>query len=214
MNEGRGRLLVVRHGESEWNALGVWTGTTDVHLTPNGRHQAQLLGEAISSVKLDRAVASDQIRTHETLDEMLLAMHQPSVPRTYSAALNERDYGEYTGKNKWEVKKQIGEAAFQDLRRGWNHAVPGGETLKAVYERTIPFYHETILPWLNAGETVLVVAHGNSIRSLQKYIETISDAEVGDLEMLFGDIVIYHVDADGRMHDKSVTTTGIKPPPA
>lgn len=214
MNEGRGRLIIVRHGESEWNARGVWTGTTDVHLTPNGRHQARLLGESIAEIKLDRAVASAQIRTHETLDEMLDAMGQAQVERTYAAALNERDYGEYTGKNKWEVKASIGEAAFQDLRRGWDHAVPGGETLKAVYERTIPFYHSTILPWLNAGETVLVAAHGNSIRSLQKYIESISDEAVGSLEMLFGDVVTYHVDADGRMHDKQVIHTGITPPPA
>ncbi len=209
-----GKLIIIRHGESEWNARGVWTGTTDIHLTENGHQQARVLGQALGQLKITRAVGSEQVRTHETLDELLDVMQQVSVPRTYSAALNERDYGIYTGKNKWEVKAQIGEEAFQDLRRGWDHAVPNGETLKAVYERSIPYYLATIVPWLNVGETILIVAHGNSIRSLQKYIESVSDDAIGEVEMLFGDILIYQVDHEGRMQDKEIISTGITLPPA
>ncbi len=114
-----------------------------------------------------------------------------------SSALNERDYGEYTGKNKWEVKDLVGEEAFNQIRRGWDVPVPGGETLKMVYERVVPFYSETILPQLREGKNILIVASGNSIRSLMKYLESISDEGISQLEMPFGQIIVYNITAEG-----------------
>ncbi len=209
-----GKLLIARHGESEWNAKGVWTGTTDVHLTPKGLHEAELLGQRIRDVKIDKAFYSEQVRSLETLKEMLKSAGQPDVPVTDSAGLNERDYGIFTGKNKWQVQKEIGEDAFNKLRRGWNEPVEGGETLKMVYERSTPFYKKQVLPLLQDGQNVLIVAHGNSIRSLMKYIESLSDEQIEHTEMIFGKILIYTVDTEGKKVTKQELTIKTNPPAA
>lgn len=199
-----GRLLIVRHGESEWNAMGKWTGTTDVHLTKKGYHQAAQLGEIIKDIPLDMAYASQQIRTLETLEGMLDGAHQFDVPFDRSSALNERDYGEYTGLNKWDVKEKLGEEVFNHLRRDWDYPVPHGETLKMVYERTIPFYLNTVLPLLREGKTVLLASHGNAIRALVKYIESVSDHDIAEVEMPFGNVLVYKLDDEGKLMHKDV----------
>ncbi len=209
-----GQLIVARHGESEWNALGKWTGTTDVHLTAKGYHEAVLLGYKITDIAVDKAYCSQQIRALETLEGMLDASRQYDVPYERTGALNERDYGDFTGKNKWQVQKEVGEKEFERIRRGWDHPVTNGETLKMVYERVVPFYKGTVLPQLMEGKNVLLVAHGNSIRSLMKYIESISDKDISNLEMMFGDIVIYTVDKEGKSVTKKVRKIDTTPPPA
>jgi len=209
-----GKLLITRHGESEWNARGVWTGVTDVHLSEKGYKEAALLGETIKDTKLNIAFCSEQIRSLETLEGMLDSSGQIKVNYERSSALNERDYGIYTGKNKWQVKEEIGDEAFENLRRGWDQPVEGGETLKDVYERSVPFYKDTILPRLLAGENVLIVAHGNSIRSLMKYLESLSDDQIGKTEMIFGQTLVYKVDEDGKMISKEVRKIDTTPPPA
>lgn len=200
-----GKLLIVRHAESEWNALGKWTGVTDVHLSEEGHKQSRQLGEELKESIKDVHIAyvSEQIRSRETLDGMLETSGDEMEIRQ-SGAINERDYGEYTGKNKWEVKEEVGEEEFQAIRRGWDTHIPGGENLKMVYDRAVPFYKETILPLLEDGKNVMIVAHGNSIRALMKYIESISNEHVGELEMLFGQIVQYRVDRSGLQLEKSV----------
>lgn len=200
----KGKLIIARHHESEWNKLGLWTGSRDVHLTEYGKEKSAEMGLLIKDIHIDKAFASTQVRTLETLFAMLEAMRQTDVPVEHSSAHNERDYGEYTGKNKWEIKKQFGEEQFECIRRDWDCPVPGGETLKMVYERALPFYLNSILPLLKEGKNVLLVSHGNAIRALMKYIEKISDKGVRDLEMLFGSIVIYSVDNDGYMLEKEV----------
>lgn len=211
-----GKLLIARHAESEWNATGQWTGITDVHLSSKGFHEAALFGHALAGtgIAVDIAYCSEQIRTRETLEGMLNASQQFDVDIVTNSALNERDYGEYTGKNKWEMKELLGEDTFNRIRRGWNEPIPGGETLKMVYERVIPFYQETILPLLLQGKNVLVVAHGNSIRALMKYLNDMSDDDVGTLEMLFGQILIYSVDIQGRRTDSSTVAIDTTPPKA
>ncbi len=196
-----GKLLITRHAESEWNASGKWTGLTDVHLSEKGFHEAAMLGLSIRDldITIDQAYCSQQIRTLETLECILDASGQIDVPFSRSTAINERDYGEYTGKNKWEMQKLVGEDEFTSIRRGWDHPVPGGETLKMVFERVVPFYKDEILPQLKKGKNVLLVSHGNSIRSLVKYIENISDKNVELLEMMFGRTIVYDVNADGKM---------------
>jgi len=209
-----GRLVIVRHSESAWNALGKWTGTTNVHLSPKGRHEAELMGQTLRDLCFDQAYVSEQVRTSETLQGILMASPTPDVTVTIAPALNERDYGVYTGKNKWQVKAEIGEVAFQALRRSWDYNVPDGETIKDVYARVEPYYISTILPLLAAGKTVLVVAHGNSIRALIKYLESISDAAISQVEMIFGTALIYEVDAAGRMVAKDELTIDSPLPPA
>lgn len=209
-----GQLIIIRHGESEWNALGKWTGHTDVHLSAKGFHEAALMGEKLKDIRIDYAYHSEQIRTLETLEGILDASGQLDVPYERARAINERDYGIYTGKNKWQVQKEIGEDAFQAIRRGWNVTVPQGETLKMVYDRAVPFYQKTVLIRLAKGENVLIVGHGNSIRSLMKYIERISDEDIGSVEMIFGTALIYHVDAHGYIIDKTIRTIETTLPPA
>ncbi len=211
-----GKLIVVRHTESEWNATGQWSGTSDVHLDDAGFKEAADLGLALKKlqIKVDFAYCSEQIRTRETMEGILNASRQFDVDITRNSSINERDYGDYTGKNKWEMKELLGEEKFNDLRRGWNVPVPNGETLKMVYERVLPFYTETVLPQLKNGDNVLIVAHGNSIRALMKYIESISDEAVEKLEMLFGEILIYSVDENGHMSDKKSFKIDMIPPNA
>lgn len=211
-----GKLLVARHTESEWNATGKWTGITDVHLSERGFKEAAQFGQALKQLEIpvDIAYCSQQIRTRETLEGMLDASQQFNVNIVTNKALNERDYGDYTGKNKWEMKDLLGEDEFNRLRRGWDAPIPGGETLKMVYERVVPFYTGTILPLLQAGKNVLIVAHGNSIRALMKYMESISDEDVANLEMLFGQIIVYEVTKDGRKKNSSVTSIDMVPPHA
>lgn len=210
-----GKLLLVRHAESEWNVLGKWTGHTDVHLTEKGRREAAQLGEAIADIELHHAYTSEQVRTFETFTHLLeKAAQKNEVPHERSTHLNERDYGEYTGLNKWDVLEQLGEDVFTAIRRSWDHPIPGGETLKMVHERAVPFYKEHILPRLLVGQNVLVVSHGNTIRSLIKYLEDITDEGIAEVEMPFGHILLYHVTEEGKRHSKEVRQIDIVPPKA
>lgn len=210
----RGKLVIARHGESVWNERGVWTGITDVHLDSNGWKAALLMGQLLTDVDFSHAYASEQVRTHETLDGLLAASNQPHVPRTYSVALNERNYGKYTGMNKWEVEQKIGHEAFEKLRRGWNVPIEGGETLKDVFERVVPYYLKEIVPKLNSGQRILIMAHGNSIRSLEKYVRALSDAEIEHVDMLFGSILLYEVDITGRIVSEQKRQIDLPPPQA
>jgi len=202
-----GKLLVVRHTESEWNATGKWTGITDVHLSEKGFHDAGLLGQALRQldVVIDVAFCSEQIRTLETLEGILDASMQLDVPIKRTAALNERDYGDYTGKNKWQIREELGEEVFDKIRRSWDYPIPNGETLHMVFDRVVPFYESEVLQLIQSGKNVLLVAHGNSIRALMKYLEDISDSGVESLEMLFGAIVEYSIDETGKSKDKKIT---------
>ena len=121
------------------------------------------------------------------------------LPKTADQALNERDYGVYTGKDKWEVKSEVGEDEFNTIRRGWDNLIPEGENLKQVYDRVIPYFKSEILPKLQDGKTILLVAHGNSIRALIKYLDNISDEGIADVEMKFGKVLIYRFEPGSDM---------------
>lgn len=198
---------LVRHGESEWNAKGIWTGWTDILLSDKGRQEAKDAAEQLRGIKFDIAFTSTLSRAKETLEIIKQTLGIPDLPTIQSPALNERDYGDYTGKNKWEVKKQLGEEDFQKLRRGWNWPVPNGETLKDVYERAVPYYLGEILPKLEEGKNVLISAHGNSLRALVKYLDGLSDDEVENLEIATGEAVIYQVDNSGKITSKQLKKT-------
>lgn len=187
-----GILVICRHAESEWNSLGKWTGLTDVNLSDKGRADAQLLGKKLQDISFDAAYTSALKRTQQTLEGILSGKgSQTDIPRTANQNLNERDYGDLTGKNKWEVQEQIGEDAFTGIRRGWDYPVPGGETLKDVYTRALPYFTKEILPRLQKGENILLVAHGNTIRALIKHFDQVLEADMANVEMPFDNILVY-----------------------
>lgn len=194
-----GTLVLIRHGESEWNARNVWTGLTDVGLTQKGEEEARSAGSLLADIKLDRAYTSALRRAQQTLSIILAERAISGLPVVTSAALNERDYGVYTGKNKLEIKKQLGDTEFLKLRRGWDYPVPQGESLKQVYARVTPYFETVILPQLSAGQRILIVAHGNSLRALMKKLEHISDADIPMVEMATGDVIVYRTSAGGSV---------------
>ncbi len=212
----QGILVISRHAESEWNLLGKWTGWTDVNLTEKGMREAEQLGEIIRDIHFDAAYTSELKRTQQTYDGILRGKgDQEDLERIIAKPLNERDYGDLTGKNKWEVKDEIGDEAFQGIRRGWDYPVPGGETLKDVYARAIPYFQSEILPRLQRGENILLVSHGNTIRALMKYLDQIPDEEIGKVEMPFGTLLVYKFDAGHQLPlDKQTRTIDIIPPKA
>lgn len=202
-----GKLILARHHESEWNKLGKWTGQRDRHLTPYGFEKSEDMGLLIKNIQIDRAFASMQVRSIETLSCILNVCERYEVPTEHSPALNERDYGDYTGKNKWEMEQLLGEEEFKKLRRSFDYPIPNGESLKMVYDRVIPFFKDKILPSVFEGKNTLVVAHGNSLRAVVKYVEQVSDEHIADVEVPFGAIIIYDIDENGHMLKKEIRQT-------
>ena len=196
-------LALVRHGESTWNARGIWTGWQDPPLSQKGIEEARQAGEQLKGISFDIAFVSDLIRAKQTLDEILTATGQkPEIIETQ--ALRERNYGEYTKKNKWGILKELGEEKFKKLRRGWNDPVPNGETLKDVYSRVVPYYRNGILPNIKQGKNVLISAHENSLRALVKYLDGLSDSDVENLEIATGEVLIYKIDKNGKVTSKEI----------
>ena len=196
-------LALVRHGESTWNAKGVWTSWQDPPLSQKGFEEARQAGELLKGVNFDIAYVSDLLRAKQTLEEIEKVLGV-SLATFENSALNERDYGDYTGKNKWEIQLELGEAGFKKLRRGWNVPIPNGETLKDVYSRVVPYYESEILPKIRASKNVLISAHGNSLRALVKYLDGLSDSDVENLEIATGEVIIYKIDNDGNVTGKEV----------
>ncbi|MDB5186794.1 MAG: phosphoglyceromutase [Candidatus Saccharibacteria bacterium] len=209
-----GLLVISRHTESEWNLLGKWTGLNDVDLTAKGHQEAEQIGEMLRDLRFNVVYTSEQRRTHQTLAGILKGSIHPDVPHHIHGAVNERDYGDLTGKNKWEVQEEIGEEAFKGIRRGWDYPVPGGETLKDVYARVVPFFDEEVLPQLQQGRNVLMVAHGNSIRALIKHLEEIHEDKIAEVEMSFGQVLLYHITPEGTIDHKEIRQIDIIPPKA
>jgi 2,3-bisphosphoglycerate-dependent phosphoglycerate mutase len=197
MNNKKGKLILTRHHESEWNKAGIWTGTHDAKLTPYGVKMSKKMGSLIKETEIDRAFSSNLTRSFNTLKEMLKNSDKSELPIEKKFELRERDYGDYTGKNKWKMKEVLGEERFNCVRREWNCPVPNGETLKTVYERVVPFYLEKILPEILKEKNILIVAHTNSIRALIKYIEKIPDEVIKNLEIPFGTVFFYELDREG-----------------
>jgi len=204
-------LVLVRHGESEWNAKGLWTGWTDIGLSDKGREEAKKAGELLKDIHFDFAYTSALIRATQTWEDIRKILGQTDLQTTESKALNERDYGDLNGKNKWEVKQQVGEEEFNRLRRSWDYPPPHGESLKMVYERVLPYYESEILPKLKNGKNVIISAHGNSLRALMKYLDKISDEDIAKLEMPTGGVYVYQINEQGEVINKEIRVTGKAP---
>ncbi len=200
------KLFLVRHGKSAWNKLGLWTGWTDVDLDEDGIEEARIAGELLKDEHIDTVYTSELKRTHQTFEHIKQGSGKPDLGHTSHKELNERHYGIHTGKNKWQVKEDVGEEEFQNIRRGWDTKIPDGENLKDVHARVVPFYEEKIKQDLKAGKNVLVVSHGNTLRALVKHLENLSDQQVCDLEIGTGELYCYELDSEAQVTRKEIRT--------
>lgn len=204
-----GKVVLVRHGESQWNEKGLWTGFVDIDLDEEGIIQAQSAGEALKGIHFTLAYCSVLRRAIHTLEVIFQTLGY-SVPVFYSDALNERNYGVYTGKNKWDIEKEFGEEKFEEIRRGWATVIPEGENLSQVYDRVSEYYRDIILPKVKEGNTVLISLHGNSMRALIKHIENLSVGQVEHLEVATGEVYVYDINSQGVIVEKSILNTAKK----
>jgi 2,3-bisphosphoglycerate-dependent phosphoglycerate mutase len=196
-------LVLVRHGQSEWNLKNLFTGWRDVDLTDKGVTEAREAGRKLKAQGLtfDVAYTSALKRAQRTLDLMLEEMGQ-TIPVIKDLALNERDYGDLSGLNKDDARKKWGEEQVHIWRRSYDIAPPGGESLKDTLARTLPYYVTEILPRVLRGERVLVAAHGNSLRALVMVLEKLSPEQILKREIGTGVPIIYRLDADSTVKSK------------
>ncbi len=162
-------------------------------------NEARLAGEALKDEQIDCVYTSELKRTHQTFEKIKEASGKHHLEHKPHKALNERHYGIHTGKNKWQVKEEIGEEAFQAIRRGWDTHIPEGETLKDVHTRVMPYYEENIKKDLESGKNVLIVAHGNTLRALAKHLEDLDEVQVCDVEFETGAVHCYHFDDSAKL---------------
>jgi 2,3-bisphosphoglycerate-dependent phosphoglycerate mutase len=199
-------LVLVRHGQSEWNEKNLFTGWRDPDLTAQGIDEAKAAGQALKQKGLafDLAFTSDLQRAQKTLILLLAEQGQGNLPTTQNQALNERDYGDLAGLNKDDARKKWGDEQVHIWRRSYDTPPPGGESLKDTGARVLPYYDSDILPHVKTGKNILIAAHGNSLRSLVMRLEGLSSAEILDVNIDTGVPYIYQMDADGAAQDKTI----------
>jgi 2,3-bisphosphoglycerate-dependent phosphoglycerate mutase len=197
-------LVLVRHGQSDWNLKNLFTGWRDVDLTEKGIAEAREAGRKLKAqgIKFDVAFTSVLKRAQRTLDLMLTEMGQTSIPVFKNQALNERDYGELVGLNKDDARKKWGEEQVHIWRRSYDAAPPGGESLKDTLARALPYYITEILPRVMRGEHVLVAAHGNSLRALVMVLDKHTPDSITKLNLETGVPMIYRLNADSTVASK------------
>jgi len=201
---GENVLVLVRHGESEWNRLNRFTGWKDVGLTEEGMAEAHRAGAMLKETgqRFDCAFTSTLKRAHNTLDIILEELGQGRLPTVKAAALNERDYGELVGIDKDEARKRWGAEQVHLWQRSYDIAPPGGESLKDTALRVVPFYEKWIVPELQKGKSVILVAHGNSLRSLVMELDRLEPDEVMQVEIGTASPLVYRLNADGTVAEK------------
>lgn len=197
-------LVLVRHGESEWNKLNLFTGWRDPDLTEDGIKEAKNAGQLIKAtgIKFDIAYTSVLIRAQHTLELILEELDQIGLATIEDQALNERDYGDLAGLNKDDARKKWGEEQVHIWRRSYDVQPPGGESLKDTAARTLPYYEAKIWPDLQAGKNVLVSAHGNSLRSIVMKLDQLSQEDVLGLNIATGAPIVYRLNEDGTVAEK------------
>jgi 2,3-bisphosphoglycerate-dependent phosphoglycerate mutase len=199
-------LVLVRHGQSEWNLKNQFTGWRDVDLTDKGVAEARAAGRQLKALGLrfDVAFTSALVRAQRTMDLMLEELGQRSLQAIRDEALNERDYGDLSGLNKDDARKRWGDEQVQVWRRSYDVAPPGGESLKDTAARVLPYYIQDILPRVLRGERVLVSAHGNSLRALVMVLDHLSPQEIVKREIATGVPLIYRLNADSTVAERKV----------
>ena len=199
-----GTLILVRHGQSEWNLKNLFTGWKNPDLTEQGIEEARAAGRKLKAAGYRPTVfyTSALVRAQHTLDLILEELGIVNVVITRNQALNERDYGDLSGLNKDDARAKWGEEQVLIWRRSYDVPPPGGESLKDTAARTLPYYEERILPVVKAGETVLVAAHGNSLRSMVMAIEKLTPDEILKRELATGEPVVYRITKGGKLKEK------------
>ena len=196
-------LILIRHGQSEWNALNQFTGWKDPDLTATGIQEAHNAAKIINNLKInfDLVFTSALIRAQNTAEIILKEINQP-LSTIKNQALNERNYGDLAGLNKDDARKRWGDEQVHIWRRSYDIPPPGGESLKDTGERVLPFFMKEILPYVCKGKSVLVAAHGNSLRSLIKFLDNISHEDIVKLEIPTGAPIHYVINDDGSVKSK------------
>ena len=199
-------LVLVRHGQSEWNLKNLFTGWHDADLSEQGVAEAKSAGQKLKAqgFTFDLCFTSALIRAQRTLDLMLDEIGQTGLSITRDQALNERDYGDLVGLNKDDARKKWGEEQVHVWRRSYNVAPPGGESLRDTGARVWPYYINRIQPHVLRGEKVLVAAHGNSLRALIMALDGLTPDEVVKLELATGVPVVYRLNADSTIASKDI----------
>lgn len=180
------KLVIVRHGQSQWNKENRFTGWIDIDLSPAGEEEAEKAGEKLKGYKFDLAFTSDLIRAQRTLDIILEKTGHNHIPVKKDKALNERMYGDLQGMNKDECRKKFGEEQVKIWRRSFDIPPPNGESLKDTSDRVLPYYHKEIEPELKKGKNILISAHGNSLRALMMFLEKLTKEEILQTEIPTG----------------------------
>lgn len=199
-------LVLLRHGESQWNLENRFTGWVDVTLSPKGEEEARQAGEKLkaANIHFDVAFTSVLQRANRTMEIALDVLGQRGIPVERDQALNERHYGDLQGLNKAETAKKFGDEQVHIWRRSYDIAPPGGESLKDTAARTLPYYEAKILPMVKAGKNILVAAHGNSLRSMVMHLDQLTKEQVLELNLGTGVPIVYELDADGKVKEKRV----------
>jgi 2,3-bisphosphoglycerate-dependent phosphoglycerate mutase len=201
-----GTLVLVRHGQSEWNLKNLFTGWKDPDLTELGIEEAKTGGKALKDygIKFDIAFTSVLQRAQKTLTLVLDEIGQPGLETIKDQALNERDYGDLSGLNKDDARAKWGEEQVHIWRRSYDIPPPGGESLRDTGARVWPYYLTDILPRVLAGQNVLVAAHGNSLRSLVMVLDRLTKEQILALNLATGVPMVYKLNADSTVASKEV----------
>ncbi len=190
-----GLLVLIRHGQSLWNAQNRFTGWVDIELSEKGKDEAKSAGEKLIGIEFDAVYASGLVRAQRTAEIILDINHSWSGEVIHDSRLNERNYGDLQGRNKQECREEFGEEQVRTWRRSFEGIPPGGESLRMTSERTLPCLFEQIVPNLESGETVLVAAHGNSLRSIVMEIEGLDPEEIVKREIPTGVPMAYRYES-------------------
>ena len=201
-------LVLLRHGQSDWNLKNLFTGWKDPDLTPGGVEEAKEAGRRLKArgLSFDVAFTSALTRAQHTLALTLAELGQTGLPETRDQALNERDYGDLSGLNKDDARKKWGEEQVQIWRRSYDIAPPGGESLKDTVARALPYYCQHILPAVLGGKRVVVAAHGNSLRALVMVLDRLTPKTIPAMELATGVPLVYRLNADSTVASKDILT--------
>ena len=199
-----GKLVLVRHGQSQWNLENRFTGWVDVPITPLGEEEAHRAGRELKGIHFDLAFTSVLKRAQETLKIILDEIGQPDLPTEKDQALNERHYGDLQGLDKAETAKKYGDAQVHIWRRSFDVKPPNGESLKDTAARTLPYFDSKILPAAASGKNVLVSAHGNSLRAIVMGLEKLTPEQILKVEIGTGRPIVYDIGPKGEVLNKAV----------
>ena len=200
------QLILVRHGQSEWNQQNLFTGWRDPDLTERGVTEARNAGRALKAEGITFTIAftSELMRAQKTCALLLEEQGQSDLQTIRNVALNERDYGDLSGLNKDDARDKWGEEQVHIWRRSFDTPPPGGESLKDTAERVLPYFNNTIMPRIRAGENVLVAAHGNSLRALVMVLDGLGETEITLVNIATGEPYIYDMGAQGEVVGKRI----------